>query len=244
MNTFGVLNQLGFSRVCEQVYDLLLDRGPVSVAELARLTGKHRPAIYGALPALVSEGLVSPYRKGKRLLYKAESPAILLSLLKKRSEHVESLLPEYIRVFDSRNKGLKVSYHEGEKGIKGVFEHVVNNTPKNGVIHRIESPREYQKNKKYYPAAYWTRAGSSGDIDKYVITNSATNSRRRKNLNRASKAIPEVPGTPFDFNITQIVSGNEVVIIDYDTETAFVIENDRFAAFQKYLYKILFKKLA
>ena len=77
------------------------------------------------------------------------------------------------------------------------------------------------------------------DIEKFVITNQDAQKRRHNSINRLSKAVD----IPFDDNITQLISGDKVIFIDYDSETAVVIESKRFAHFQKSIFKLLFKKL-
>lgn len=235
----GVLKQLGFSDLAEQVYFVLLKKGSCSIAELAQFTGKHRPAIYKIIPELLSVNLVNKSTKGKRIVYKAESPATLSALSKKQIENVNLTLPALLDAFHNKDKKPKISFFEGKEGIATVYEQLISGTKKEEAIYRYESPRDYKKNKRYYPSLYWKRAGASGDIDKYVITNLKTHEKRHKNLNRFSKAV----NIPFDDNITQIIGNGKVIFIDFDTETAIVIENDRFVDFQKSIFKILFEKL-
>ena len=235
----GILKQVGFGDTAEHIYLSLLKRGACSIAELAQFTGKHRPVIYKALPELISANLVSKSLKGKRVVYKAESPAILSSLLKKQSENINEFLPELLEIFKNKDKKPKISFFEGKEGIATVYEQLVASTKKEGAIYRYESPRDYTYNKKYYPDLYWKRAGSKGDIDKYVITNQKTHEKRHKNLNRLSKAVD----IPFEDNITQLIGNNKVIFIDYDTETAILIENERFASFQRTIFKMLFDKI-
>ncbi|OHB11522.1 MAG: hypothetical protein A3G05_00605 [Candidatus Zambryskibacteria bacterium RIFCSPLOWO2_12_FULL_45_14] len=235
----SVLRQVGFSDTAEQIYFSLLKRGACSVVELAQFVGKHRPTIYKALPELISANLVAKSLKGKRVVYRAESPAILSSLLKKQSENVNESLPELLAIFQNKDKKPKISFFEGKEGIATVYEQLVASTKKEAAIYRYESPRDYKHNKQYYPALYWKRAGASGDIDKYVITNQKTHEKRHENLNRLSKAV----NIPFDDNITQLIGDDKVIFIDYDTETAILIENGRFANFQKTIFKMFFDKI-
>ena len=235
----GVLKQLGFSDIAEQIYFTLLKKGACSIAELAQLTGKHRPVIYRTLPELTSVNLVAKISKGKRILYKAESPANLSTLSKRQIEAINIALPKLLDIFQNKDKKPKVSFFEGKEGIATVYENLMTSTKKEEAIYRYESPRDYKRNKRYYPSLYWKRAGASGDIDKYVITNQKTHQKRHANLNRFSKAV----SIPFEDNITEIIGNGKVIFIDYDTETAIVIENERFADFQKSIYKMFFEKL-
>lgn len=234
-----VLRQLGFSNIAGQIYLTLLKRGPCSIAELAQLIGRYRPVIYKALPELTSVNLVAKLSKGKRILYKAESPANISTISKRQIEAVNKALPKLLDIFKNTDKKPKISFFEGKEGIATVYEQLVTSAKKEEVIYRYESPKDYKRNKRFYPSLYWKRAGASGDIEKYVITNQKTHQKRHVNLNRLSKAV----SIPFEDNITEIIGKDKVIFIDYDTEIAIVIENERFADFQKSIFKMFFEKL-
>ena len=74
------------------------------------------------------------------------------------------------------------------------------------------------------------------------ITNKKTHEARSKQLERYSKYIPHSED-PFEYNITQLIYGDKVAFIDYDTETASIIESSKFAQFQRQTFKLLFSAL-
>ncbi|KKS77952.1 MAG: Transcriptional regulator, TrmB [Parcubacteria group bacterium GW2011_GWC1_43_11b] len=238
-NYKNLLRQLGFSALAENIYFTLIRKGSCSIAELAQFNGKFRPAIYRALPELLSANLISKIMKGKRIIYKAESPVAISTLIKKQTKDIEEVLPELVKSFQQKDRKPKISFYEGKEGIATVYEQLISSTKKGGAIWRYESAEDYKKNKRYYPSLYWKRAGATGDIDKYVITNLKTHQKRHKNLNRLSKAV----NLPFEDNITELIGDGKVIFIDYDTETAIVIENERFANFQKTIFKMFFEKI-
>ncbi len=235
----GIIKKLGFSAVAEKIYLALLDRGTCSIMELARLAGEYRPVIYKNLPSLIDAGLVAKTFKGKRIVYYALSPAALSPLVKKQADEMNELLPELISVYKNKDKKPKVSFFIGKEGIASAYERLISDAKKGDIIYRYESPSDYRKNKAYYPSLYWQRAGSRGDLDKIVITNNETLKQRHENINRLSKAVSH----KFDYNITQLIGRDKVIFIDYDTEVAIMIENDRFANFQKIIFKMFFDKL-
>jgi hypothetical protein len=47
----------------------------------------------------------------------------------------------------------------------------------------------------------------------------------------------------FDFGITQLIYGDKIAFIDYNTDTATIIENPVIAKFQATLFKIMFDQL-
>ena len=75
-----------------------------------------------------------------------------------------------------------------------------------------------------------------------MITTEATQQKQVPDMNRAVKTIPNKYGL-FDFNVTEIIYGNKVAFIDYNSESAVVIENNRIAEFQQKLFKITYDNL-
>jgi hypothetical protein len=47
----------------------------------------------------------------------------------------------------------------------------------------------------------------------------------------------------FDDNISKIIYGNKVAVIDYDSQVGWVIESERFARYEEKIFKLLFKSL-
>ena len=48
---------------------------------------------------------------------------------------------------------------------------------------------------------------------------------------------------PFDYNVTEVIYGDRVAFIDYNSETAMIIESKVIADFQKHIFKSFYKKL-
>ncbi len=169
----GVLKQFGFSRAQEQIYLTLLKKGGCSIAELAQLIGKHRPAVYKALPALLSANLVSKILKGKRIFFKAESPAALSVLTKRQIENVDMVLPKLLDIYQNKDKKSKISFFEGKEGIATAYEQLLLSAKKGEILYRYESPRDYTQNKRYYPCRVRERCEASalyhGEMFAYSI---------------------------------------------------------------------------
>ena len=61
-------------------------------------------------------------------------------------------------------------------------------------------------------------------------------------LERSVKFVPKNYGL-FDYDITEILYGDKIAFIDYNTETGLIIENPVIAEFQKKIFKLLYDKL-
>lgn len=243
MDITHFLTSLGLSKLESKLYLCLLQAHRASIAALAKQTGIHRPTIYRIIPKLIDDGLVSEVKVGKRSLYIAESPARLQLLLNSLKSQFDEHLPELGRMYEGSQHRPVVKYYEGKKAIQNIYEEMIRRSKKGDSIYRYESPRDFLTVGKYYPRLYFQRAtGSNGEIEKHVITNEITFTKRRERLMRHTKVIPTEYDS-FDYNITQLIYKDTVAFIDFDTETATVIQNKRFADFQLKLFKMLFRKL-
>jgi len=243
MKNEQLLQKLGLSDEESRIYLSLLDLGSANISEIAKGSGLYRPVIYKYLPGLIAKGLVSQSKMGKRAVYSAESPRSLEKQIDNMREEFDQALPSLLSSYKTRCKKPIIRFFRGKKGIAFIYEDMVNTCEKGDVIYRYESPKDYKKNKKYYPALYFAKAGCKhSEIEKFVITNEKTQEIRSQQLERYSKPIP-ASYDPFDYNITQLVYGNKVAFIDYDNETASIIEGASFAQFQIKLFKLLFNKL-
>lgn len=237
----GALQLLGYSPLAERIYRLLLQRGAKSYSELSRLLGIHRPRLYKILPTLIEEELIETVRLGKRVAFRARPPEAIRVVSRQRAQQAEELVSEYQSIYDRAQTKQRVTVLEGRAGIMEAFEQLTASTALGGELYRYESPTDFDKIKTYYPESYWRRASPTGDINKFVITNEHTNTHRQKRLNRFSKSLPTHGA--FDFNITEVMNDSRVLFIDYDAQTALVINDARYAQFQKTIFKRLFERL-
>lgn len=239
----NILEKLGLSSVEAKIYEVLLNNGALSIAALAEKTGLYRPQIYQYLPGLIQKDLVSESRRGKRKIYSAESPQQLEKIAEDIKTEVLSNIPELMQKYNVGANRPMISYFEGAHGISHVFDDMARTCKKGDVIYRYESPRDFSRNKKYYPPSYIKRfATGESEIEKFVITNEKTQKTRRPRLERYSKAIPQVFDL-FEYDITQLIYGDKVAFIDYEREVASIIEDPVFAEFQKKIFKFIFKQL-
>src|SRR3989344_1079192 len=244
MNIPSILFSLGLSLLESKIYICLLQVHRASVSLISKETGIYRPTVYRLLPKLVDTGLISQVKVGKRICYIAENPKKLERLVENVKSECETALPDLKRMYDGSQKRPAVRYLEGKKAIQRIFQEMVERSKKGDEIYRYESPRDFKLVGKYYPDLYWKRAtGPNGELEKFVITNEETVSKRSNRIWRHVRSIP-ASFDSFDYNITELIYKDTVAFIDYDTETATLIKNKRFADFQLKIFKMLFSKLS
>lgn len=237
-----ILEQIGLSKNESEIYLALLDLGPSSISKISEKTSIHRPLIYKALPELLEKKLVSQTQKGKSILYVAEPPNRLESIFDELKFSFFELLPDLEDTYSSNNKKPKIRFLEGKDGTKRVFDDVVRSLNKGDTFYRYTSNENGEEKKdKYVPRIYWTMRDSK-KLERQVITNIQTLKKKTEKLDRFVRVMPEEDGA-FDYNVTQVIYGDRVAFIDYNSETAMIIESKVIAEFQKHIFKSFYKKL-
>lgn len=80
------------------------------------------------------------------------------------------------------------------------------------------------------------------EIQRCVITSETLAKTKRPRLERDIVTIPKHFDL-FDDNVSKMIYGDKLAIIDYNTEMALIIENPLLARFEEKIFRFLFKFL-
>lgn len=240
MSKDKLLFNYGLSENEAKIYLALLEKGPGTVSDIAKNTGLHRPTVYNHLPYLQTKGLLTTARKVKRVLYVAESPKKLERLLDQINIEARALLPELVETFEKRKHKPVVKFYEGRQGIREVFDDILNTLKKGDVFYRYSSRKE-PMNDWYLPKDYRKRRDAK-QLERLVIANETYAKGKKTRFERQIKIVPESVD-PFDYDVTLIIYADKIAMIDFNSDTAFVMENPKFARFQQALFQLLYKNL-
>lgn len=241
MKLDSVFALIGLDQSHAAVYETLVRRGPLTVAELARGAKLHRPAAYRAIGRLEEEGLVARVLKGKRVHFAAQSPDKLDSRMEEARHASATLLLGLKDEFDKRKKAPEVTVGRGRSGIKNVYDDIIRTLPRGGVFYRYSSGKRPRARHAYVPERYEARRDAKR-LERYVITNKRSSALKAQKLERYIKIIP-AEFDRFEYDITLLVYKDKIAYVDYASETAITIRNAAIAEFQQKLFKLLFSKL-
>ncbi len=240
MNTFEILIHAGLTKKEAAVYETLLQGGIMSLSSISKETHINRPALYTLLPKMQNSGYVSLVQKQKRIFYKAESPERILTQYKKKQEDttnmLTSLVEEYKEVEPERPT---IRYFEGKKGLRFVYDDIAYSLPRGSTFYRYTS---HLGDSTPYKDTYYMQVRDAKQIERLVITSEAKAAEKEQKLERTIKAIPK-DFDLFEDNISLVVYADKTAYVDYDSDTAFIVESAKIARFQEKLFKLLWKKL-
>jgi sugar-specific transcriptional regulator TrmB len=242
MKQLSPLEHVGFSKAESRIYTSLIAKGGGTISDLMVETGFYRPTIYKYIGVLIKKGFVRVGTRGKRKIYYAESPQKIEALIDLWYSTLSKNVDDLKDSFDYQGKKPIVRYEEGKEAIINAYSDVVRSLKRGEMYFRYSSDRALRsKQKLYSPKDYGTIRDAKG-LERLIITNEPTKKAHSNKLGREIKTVPR-DFDLFEYDVSQIIFGNKMVIIDYNTETVITVENPVIAEFQKKIFKLLFKKL-
>ena len=242
MDKSEILQKIGLTKHESAIYLGLLELGPSNISAISEKTAIHRPLIYKALPSLIEKRLVTENKRSKGSVFMAEPPNRLEALFDDLRMEFSNILPDLEDSYSLDEQKPKVRFLEGRDGTKRVFEDVVRSLKKGEMFYRYSSNIDGQEKKdKYLPRSYRSIRDAK-QLQREVITNKQTVKLKIPRLERDIKVMPDDLG-PFEHNVTELIYGNKVAFIDYNSETAMILDSKKIAEFQKHIFKMLFKRL-
>ncbi|OGZ06879.1 MAG: hypothetical protein A2942_00480 [Candidatus Lloydbacteria bacterium RIFCSPLOWO2_01_FULL_50_20] len=238
------LTKLGLDERESAVYLTLLEQGKSGVSGIARRTGLYRTMVYDALGGLLREGLASISLEGKYKVYAAESPKKFEAKFLKLSDEFDRGMAELTALHQSPDACRPVvKYVEGADAIRAINDDVVMSLKRGDIYYRYSSSKvtEHEWRHNYLSKKYRVFRDQK-QLERKLITNVPNKMKKTPRLEREIKVVPP-DFDLFEYNISQIIYGNKVAVIDYNTETAVVIENPTIAKFQEKIFQLLFRKL-
>lgn len=238
-----ILQNIGLTEIESQIYISLLEKWQQTISSISEVSGCNRVQIYAAIPRLKEKKLIWETLKGKRKIYFAQNP-----------ENLENIFYEQKLSFQNTVSFLKGKYEKKlaqpelrvfytQEAMKHIFMDVVQTLEKWETYYRYSS-RKHDILRGFLPDSY-KKLRDEKEIQRCVITSEELKKAKEKagvKLNREMRSIP-MNYDLFDDNIGKIIYGNKVAIIDYNTSMSFIIENKKFADFEKKIFKLLFNYL-
>ena len=236
-----LLTALGVTAVEIKLYRLLFTQGALSVVDIAKELGLHRPRVYTLLGVLRTRGLVEVHMSGKRQEYIAASPEKLRNMVRDLAQTTEALAPELEQEYRIGKDKPVVTVHEGRAGVTQVFRDLVESSARGETFYRISSEKDLDHTNSYLPSDY-RKIRDAKKLERFVITAPRIGGGKKARMERAMKFIPQGFDL-FDQDVIEFIYADKVAFVDLSTETGFIVQSKKLADFHKKLFRLLYQKL-
>lgn len=239
-----ILQNIGLKEVEAKIYVSLLEKGSHTISGIAEIASCNRVQVYAAIKRLEEVKLIGETIRGKRKYFFAENP-----------ENLENIFYEQKLSFQNTVHFLKEKYKKQEakpelrtfytqEAMKHIFYDVIETLWKWETYYRYSS-RKHDVLRGFLSPEYKKKRDEK-EIQRMIITSDEL--KKFKEAEKEKKIGREIVWIPkkydlFEDNIGKIIYGNKVAIIDYNTHTSFIIENKKFAEFEKKVFLLLFRYL-
>ncbi len=239
MKEIVILEKIWLLKNESTVYITLLRSWPLNIKQLALKSKQSRPSIYKTIPHLQELWLVSEVIKGKRKIYQAESPEHLKNIFQRTQSDFEKVFTSLKSLHETAKSRPILTSIEGENFGKFIFEDVAYSLDTWDTYLRYSARNTNQWIEKYDT---YRKIRDEKEIQRLIITSEESIKNKPSRLDHEVCSIPENFDL-FDDNISKVIYKDKVAIIDYNTQTSFVIEDEKFARFEAKIFRLLFKFL-
>jgi len=233
---FRDLEKLNFSVNEAKVYITLLRIGSSFAGAIAKEGHLDRSSTYNALKLLIERGIVSTLFENKRTIYVPEDPKKIIDYFQEKQEIAQKIIPALKAQFNVQKPQSAVKLFMGYKGLKTIFQQILDNTAEKESYYVLGSEGEFGRKMPYYAPIFQKRR----ELKKIKTKLLVREGRITKSENKFSeyKSIPLDVPSPATINIF----GDKVAIMIWEeTPQGIVIENASVArTFERY-FELLWK---
>ncbi len=241
------LRKIGFSEKEAKVYMQLIRLGPQPVSTIATKAEINRTTTYDIIGTLTKKGLISSIKKGSTTYFKALDPQNLLNYLErekveqtkkieKQQQEISALLPALISLENPESTKPKVSFYEGEKGLRQAYEDTLTSQE---TILAYANVEEMHKGLPNFFPEYYQRRGKEKNIHIKAIfpDNKISLERHRKDKSENRESLI-VPSKIYNFSPEINIYDDKVLYASWREKMAIIIKSKEIADFHKKMYKL------
>lgn len=246
----AVLKELGFAPSEIAVYAALLELDAASVTDIAKRSGIHRTSCYEVLEHLMKRGLVGKYKKKKKIFFTAGDPRRLLSYMDREAEEVhkaiqqkkqriQDILPELISLIRPHSTKPKITFFEGEKGMREAYEDTL--TSKGEILAYANVQAMHEGLPNFFPEYYKRRAGAGVAIKAILTDNPLSRERAKHDKQEMRQSVFMGADTSFTPEID--IYDNKILLTSWKEKLSIMIESKELADMQRVIYRLLWWQL-
>ncbi len=242
-----VLKKIGFNEKESSVYIQLVRMGSLSASTLSTKTGINRTTIYDIIEILGKKGLISSIQKNGVTYFKALDPRELVNYIEREKvEHVKELekqqkiikdiLPALISLENPESTKPKVTFFEGEKGMRQAYEDTLTSSEEILAYANVEEMHKGLPN--FFPE-YYERRGVKKNIHiKCIAPDNKMSAERHKKDKAENREMILIPKEQYEFSPEINIYDDKVLIASWKEKMAIIIKSKEIADFHKKMYQL------
>jgi len=241
------LRKIGFSEKEATVYTQLIHLGPQPASTIAEKALINRTTTYDIIESLTKKGLLSSIKKEGITYFKALDPKELLNYLErekiehtkkieKQQKEIEHLLPALVSLENPESTKPKVTFYEGEKGMRQAYEDTLTSTETILAYANVEDMHKGLPN--FFPDYYMRRGVEKKIHIKCIAPDNKTSIERHRQDKKENREMILIPSKDYDFSPEINVYDDKVLYASWREKMAIIIKSKEIADFHKKMYRL------
>jgi sugar-specific transcriptional regulator TrmB len=220
----------------------LLKRKQLSITEISKETQIKRPTCYEYIEEMLLKDYIYRVPVGKKFHYAATAPTKIVDRIKSKVKKLDESLTDLNEVYNSSQQKPKVTFHEGESGIKEIYRDSFSTV---GDALSIFPADEYFKQYSFEEFTENEKLITETKFKSKDLVIDGKNFKKvetfLKELGNNNKTVKKLPAD-FKTSVDVLVYGSKVALISLKNISAVVIDNQEiaelFATIHQHLWKI------
>lgn len=241
------LQKLGLNKKEAALYMQMVHLGAQPASVLSRVSGINRTTTYDILETLTGKGLIRSTKKSGSTYFEALSPKELHNYLdrekneyirkiEKQQKTIEEILPLLISLENPESSKPKVTFYEGEKGMREAYENTL--TSKEDILAYANVEEMHNGLPNFFPD-YYKRRGLEKNIHIRAIMpdneSSVERAKKDKTENRKTLLIPK---SKFEFTPELNIYNDKVLIASWREKMAIIIQSKEIADLHRKTFEL------
>lgn len=245
------LEKIGFSDKEARIYLQLIRLGAQPASTIANKAGINRTTTYDIIESLTKKGLISTMQKGGTTYFKALDPKELINYLErekiehtkkleKYQQEIEHVLPALISLENPESTKPKVTFYEGEKGMRQAYEDTLTSSEPILAYANVEDMHNGLPD--FFPDYYQRRGVEKKIHIKAIMPDNPTSIDRSKKDKSENRESVLIPSDKYDFSPEINIYDDKVLIASWREKMAIIIKSKEIADLHKKMYSLCWER--
>lgn len=233
---FRDLEKLHYTVNESKVYLTLIKTGPSFAGRISKEANLDRSSTYNALNYLIQKGIVSTLHENKRTIYIPENPKKILEYYQEKEEIAKTIIPKLQEQFSFKKTKSTVKFFQGFKGVKTVFQDILDSSKPKSTYFVIGSEGYFSKKMPYFSPTF-LKMKEQKEIKAKILIREGREKKKKDNYTEY-KTIPSKTESPVTINIYE----NKIAIFIWEeTPQGILIENENVSKTLKDYFEFMWK---
>lgn len=245
------LEKIGFSEKESRIYLQLIRLGAQPASTIANKAGINRTTTYDIIESLAKKGLISTMHKGGATYFKALDPKELINYLErekiehtkkieKYQQEIEHVLPALISLENPESTKPKVTFYEGEKGMRQAYEDTLTSSEPILAYANVEDMHSGLPD--FFPDYYQRRGVEKKIHIKAIMPDNETSIERSKKDKQENRESVLIPKSEYGFSPEINIYDDKVLIASWREKMAIIIKSKEIADLHKKMYSLCWER--